>query len=169
MTCLGTYMKIFFICLMVLSFLASCSPSSPPYLLPVNDYLVQNIGHASFGGRVFCAIDLLGTASRDDWMDVYAWALCGEYYLSGKDLVLGSAVSVPVALHLQGSGGRYRVLTHEMPGNGTQYWSDVEMIFPPHAIRAMCPEDIACANERAQRLSDEIEQDAVEYYGVGSK
>jgi len=152
---------------LVLTALAACTPKSANFLLPVNDYLVQNFGQASFGGKVFCAYDVLGTESRDDRADVYVWALCGEYYLDNNVLTLGTASSLPVALYVQESDGKYNVIDHEFPGDGTAYMPDIQRIFPSDAIQKMCHEQHPdCYNERATRLENEIEQKAREYYGL---
>jgi hypothetical protein len=132
----------------------------------VESALVDNIGVTAFGGKVFCAYDVLGTTLRENGADVYVWALCGEYYLVNNMLTQGTASSLPVALHLQASNGEYQVVSHEVPGDGTQYWPGIQRIFPPDAILAMCLETVNCYNERAQRLEIAIEQDAREYYGV---
>jgi hypothetical protein len=146
---------------------AVAPPQTPPgYLTAVEEYLVEQIGLASFGGKVFCAWDLLEEAQRSDGVDLYVWALCAEYYLEGKTLTMGTASSLPVALHLQKSGNEYAVISHEIPLDGVDYWPSIQRIFPPQAIANMCEEDIPCYNERAERLEQAVFEKAKAYYGV---
>ena len=160
-------MKKIFILVLALAFLVACTPASSDYLAPVESYLVENIGQASFGGKVFCAYDVLEADVRADGTDVYVWALCGEYYLDNGVLTLGTAGSLPVALHMQESGGQYVVTGHAVPGDGTEYWPGIQRIFPAGAIEKMCAAgEPDCYNERAQRLEEAIEQEAREYYGL---
>jgi hypothetical protein len=146
--------------------LAACSPASPELLVPVESALVENIGLTSFGGEAFCAYDVLGEEIRVDGADVYVWALCGEYILENGMLTLGTASSLPVALHMQESGESYDVISIEVPHDGTGYMPSIEAIFPPDAIREMCHGNADCYNERANRLENKIEQKARQYYGL---
>jgi len=144
----------------------ACMSASPAYLAPVESYLVENIGQAYTSGKVFCAYDVLGTASKAEGTDVYVWALCGEYYLNNTVLTLGTASSLPVALYEKNSDGIFTVIGYEIPSDGTAYMSDIQRIFPSDAIQAMCHEDANCYNERARRLESEIEQKAGEFYSL---
>jgi len=145
---------------------AGSTDSSAAVMSPVNDYLVKSIGQASFGGRVFCAYDLLGTDNRAEQADVYVWALCAEYYLDGDTLTMGTASSLPVSIHLQASDGEYQVSGSEVPMDGMGYGASIERIFPSGAIRQMCRQSADCYNERAERLEDATRQQAAEYYHV---
>lgn len=144
--------------------LAACTPTSAELLTPVESYLVENIGQAFSGGKVFCAYDVLGTETRDNGASVYVWALCGEYTLVNGELTLSTASSLPVALHMQKSGGQYQVVSHEVPLDGMGYGASIQRIFPPEAIEKMCETNADCYNERAERLQKTIEQKAREYY-----
>lgn len=154
------------ISVLLVMLLAACTPTSPDYLLPVDRYLVENIGQTSFGGQAFCAYDVLGADLRTDGADVYVWALCGEYYMDNGILTMGTASSLPVALHMQKSGGQYVVTGHEIPLDGVDYGTSIQRIFPPQAIENMCKGDIPCYNERAERMERAVEEKAEEYYGV---
>ena len=130
----------------------------------MESYLTGQVGHAYFFGKVFCAYDVLAVDVRPDRADVYVWALCGEYYLDKNALTLGTASSLPVALHLLGENGRYMVTGHEVPGEGMDYGTSIQKIFPAGAIEKMCMTNPDCYNERAERLEKAIEQHAREYY-----
>ena len=150
----------------MLVLLVACTHPASDFLAPVESMLVEMVGQASFGGKVFCAYDVLGSEVSDETADVYVWALCGEYYLDQGALTLGTASSLPVALHMQKSNGEYRLTGHEVPGDGTAYMPSIRRIFPADAIQKMCHEDANCYNERAWRLQGEIERKAGEYYGL---
>ncbi len=150
----------------LLFLLSACRPASPAYLTPVEKYLAENIQASYFGGAVFCTYDVLDVQVNAANADVYVWALCGEYTPEGETVVMQSGASLPVALHMQKSGGQYVVLSHEIPGNGTDYWPSIQRIFLPQAIEKMCHGDIPCYNERAERLQQAVEEKAEEYYGL---
>ncbi len=154
---------------------AGCGRMSPDPLINVNELLANKIVvEANFGGQVFCAHDVLALEMQEDGADVYVWALCGEYYLENGLPVLGTAGSLPVALHLVRGGETYALASYELPLDGTGYGASIEEIFPAEAIRKMCEgqpagydeQRIACFNERAERLEADIEQQAWEYFGV---
>lgn len=154
--------KILSVALLV--YVAACTPVLPGYLVPVESYLTERVGDAYFGGKDFCAYDVLGADMRSDTADIYVWALCGEYYLDKNVLTLGTASSLPVALHLMRENGRYVVTGHELPREGTDYGPSIQEIFPTDAIEKMCMTNPDCYNERAERLEKVIEQQAQEYY-----
>ena len=145
---------------------AACTPVLPDYLVPVESYLAEDVGHAYFFGKVFCAYDVLGADVRPDKADVYVWALCGEYYVDKNVLTPGTASSLPVAIHLQMEDGRYVVIDHEVPMDGMEWGASIQRIFPSDAIEKMCETNAGCYNERAERLEEAIEQKAMDYYGL---
>jgi hypothetical protein len=154
------------ILVLILALLAACIPDSPDILAPVENALMENIGQTSFGGKVFCSYDVLGSEARSDGMDVYVWALCGEYYLDNGVLTLGTGSSMPVAIHMQKAGRVYEVVSCEIPSDGMDYMPSIQRIFTAAAIQKMCHENPDCYNERAQRLQNASEQKAREYYGL---
>jgi hypothetical protein len=152
--------------LLVLLFLGACTPYNSDPLAPVEEYLVENIGEASFGGEVFCSYDVLEMGVRFNGADVYVWALCGEYYLEDGTLTMGTASSLPVALYMKISTGGYSISGYDIPRDGMEYGSSIRQIFPAGAIEAMCEGKPDCYNERAIRLENDIEAKAMEYYGM---
>jgi len=170
-------MKNLFWCILLIASLAACASPAPgpaggstdataAFMPSVNNYLVKNLGLTAFGGQVFCAYDVLGTAVPSRKTDVYIWALCAEYFLHDKTLTMGTASSLPVALHLQESGGVYQVTGMEVPLDGMGYGASLVRIFPAEAIQKMCREDADCYNERAKRLEDATREQAAEFYKV---
>jgi hypothetical protein len=152
--------------------LTACSPltaelpQNADYLAPVEGYLVENIGIASFGGQVFCSYEVLDTEQEGIKVDVYVWALCEEHYLVDNSLETGTASSLPVALHLQKSDNEYYLQSYEVPKDGIGYGPSIEVIFPDLAIKRMCERDVECPNQRVERLELENMQKAREYYGI---
>jgi hypothetical protein len=143
------------------------SPDYPAaYQLPIQDYLVEHIGQSSFGGKVFCTYDMLGADLLSDGADVYVWALCAEYYLVGEIPTMGTASSLPVALHMQVSGGKYRVIGNKVPMDGMEYGTSIQLIFPKETIKKMCRSNADCYNERAERLENLARQQAMKYFAL---
>lgn len=146
---------------------AASSPNpSVTYLAHVQDYLVKHIVQANFGGRVFCAYDVLGADMLSDRADVYVWALCAEYYREGEILTMGTASSLPVAMHMQISSGGYQMVSSEVPEDGIGYGASLQRIFPEAAIERMCHDNADCYNERANRLEGATKQQAEEFYSA---
>lgn len=76
---------------------------------------------ASFGGTVYCGLDLLGRSA--DGRYAYLWALCEEYYVDGGALKAGSASSLPVRVDTVHAAVA-------VPGSGSRYGKDVRRLFP---------------------------------------
>lgn len=60
----------------------------------------------------------------------YVWANCSMF--QGDTVVSG--MSVPLWLHVRGSGESLEVLGHEIPGDGTAYTADVRRLFPADLV-----------------------------------
>jgi hypothetical protein len=99
------------------------------------DWLSRGLGGPNFGGRVYCAVDLLGQSS--DGRDVYVWTLCQEFYGTTSTVELGTGVSAPVLLHVTGSGPHIVVTSWRMPGDGEGYAHDVATMFPASVARGV--------------------------------
>jgi len=127
----------------------------------VETYLVKNIGVSGFGGEVFCPFDVLGQAVNK----LYVWTLCAEYQLTGSDLGMGTASSLPVSLTLERRGTSLEITNHQIPPEG---WSDgaLEKIFPADIIERFCMQSPDCYNERAIRLQQQAEQSARDFYNL---
>ncbi|HET90262.1 MAG TPA: hypothetical protein ENN99_05925 [Chloroflexi bacterium] len=126
----------------------------------IEAYLVEHVGLASFGGEVFCAVELLDADMQAWTQNVYVWALCAEYYVAQGELTMGAASSLPVALVVRGRADSYQVVEHRVPGDGSNYGPDIEALFSPRAREEMCPGDPACINARAARLEQIVAERA---------
>jgi hypothetical protein len=133
------------------------------YILQVENiekYLDTVIGISAFGGEVFCAYEPLKTEQGVE-DTIFIWALCMEYYLEQDSLMIGSGISLPVALRIQGKNGQYKVIDHLMPRNGTYYGPDVRSIFPPSTWSQIFDYD-------GSKLEEEAEVRARLHYGIGA-
>ena len=68
--------------------------------------------------------------ASDDLTYRYVWANCSMF--QGDTVVSG--MSVPLWLHVRGSGESLEVLGHEIPGDGTAYTADVRRLFPADLV-----------------------------------
>jgi len=153
--------------LLALLLLGACTPYNSDPLAPVEAYLVENIGEASFGGEVFCSYDVLDMGVRFNGADVYTWAFCAEYYLEDGTLTMGTASSLPVAIYMENDQNKGFIITgYAIPRDGTEYGPSIREIFPSRAITAMCEGKPDCYNERAWRLEEEAEAQARAYFGL---
>jgi hypothetical protein len=152
--------------LAALVFLSACTAYPSECHPLVMNTLVENIISPAFGGKVFCAYDLLNLTEKKERMHVYVWAMCEEYYLDNGTLTMGTGASLPVAVHLSYSGSIYLLESKQIPSDGTFYGSSLRDIFPLGAIRKMCQENYECYNERSARLQAAVKQQAGDYFGI---
>ena len=124
-----------------------------------DDYLAQKIGGAGFGGRVFCAHEVLDVEGSGESVKEYVFAVCQEYGLRGGSLREGTGVAMPVALQLEGRDQKYQVISHQTPGDSPRYEGDVKRMFPEKTH----PEII---NGDRKGLLAAVEQKAKSYYGL---
>jgi hypothetical protein len=97
------------------------------------DWLTRGLGGPNFGGRVYCAVDLLGQSS--DGRDVYVWTLCEEFYGTKSNVEQGTGVSAPVLLRVTGSGPHLVITSWRMSGDGAAYAHDIATMFPASVAR----------------------------------
>jgi hypothetical protein len=143
------------------------TPDDPTVQSILKSYLVQNIGLASFGGKVFCAYQPLADPVKDQdgsRVHVYLWVLCQEYYRDGQGLQKGTGSSLPVAIELIKATGRYQFNSYKVPGDGSFFPKDVRAEFPPSTWKEIMPgsrqEDIEAYNARAHQLEAETKAEA---------
>lgn len=129
----------------------------------IKRYLEENIGIAAFGGKVFCAYDVLGEKREGIIINEYLWALCLEYYLKDENLKEGSGISLPVALAIEEQG---QIVSHRIPRDGSYYGPDIREIFPKKYHVKIFPQapDYLEYNQRAKRLSEETQKEAESYF-----
>lgn len=122
-------------------------------------YVVDNWGESSFGGKAFCAYQVLDIETIDEgkYINEYLWATCQEYYLKDDKLETGTGISLPVALSIE-LDNTYKVKNHKVPRDGSMYSYDVEHIFPKRT------QDEIFAHEIPNELVEQIRQAAEDYY-----
>jgi hypothetical protein len=96
----------------------------------VDGYLASNVGTASFGGKVFCAHEVLDVESKGERVNEYVFAVCQEYGVSDGSLREGTGVGIPVAVEMERRGRAFQVVAHQVPGDSPRYAGDVKRIFP---------------------------------------
>lgn len=92
----------------------------------IQSYLDQKVLSPLFGGKVFSAHKVLGTAEGK----VYVWALLQEYYKKDNKLEMGTGWSVPLVLTVQNGTNGMVVSEHKYPGDGSLFTTDVKSLFP---------------------------------------
>jgi hypothetical protein len=120
----------------------------------INDYLAEHIAIIGFGGKPYCAYEMLN-ADQGKGGNLYIWALCQEYTLDGGSLRDGSGISLPVALQIQQDNQPIEIMGHLVPRDGSYYGPDVRSIFPRSTwpqIMSANQEDIGLYNYRANEL-----------------
>ncbi|SHG22563.1 hypothetical protein [Ornithinibacillus halophilus] len=123
--------------------------------LTIDDYLSKEIITPGFDGELFVAYDILDHHTDE----VYVWAYISEYYLNGKQLEQGTAVSLPVVL-IFGLDERENLIIkkHQIPRDGSFYTDDIKKLFSKKAQRKIF--DIS--NVRLQQFTGEVEEKAKE-------
>lgn len=164
--------RLLFLCLIaMLGMLAGCqvpgqtaratvSPSEVPvpndYL---DEYLANQLLHASSGGSVICVHDTLGSEREGDAVELYLWALCEEFYCDQQGLEQGSGVSLPVAVEATRQDSGAWSLAHKTPRDGSDHGQDVSAIFPRRILSKIAPgsaEEITEFNRRVASLQESI-------------
>ena len=115
-------------------------------------YLEANLFDPAFGGRVFCAADLLYSDQQGSAIKAYVWVLCIEYYEANQTMLAGTAVSEPLLVYMIEFEGSTLASGYAKPRDGSLFAEDIERMFPAEAVECMCLEDILCKNARVERL-----------------
>ncbi len=124
--------------------------------LPViKDYLERKVAGKGFGGKAYCAYEVLdaenGASER-----LYLWAFCQEYYRKNQKLEAGTGSSSPVALIIRKKHEKVDVLSHQRPGDGSQYGPSLKAMFSKKALRSAD----SMNNERVNKLQKAVRQEA---------
>lgn len=139
-----------------------------PLVENIEAYLVKNIGLSASGGKIFCAYAPLDAIQGSE-NKIFLWVLCQEYYLEQEGLVLGSGISLPVALRIQVKNNHFEIVDHILPRDGAYYGPDVRDTFPQSTWSQILPQredEIYQSNDRVDELETEIDMKARSYYGI---
>jgi hypothetical protein len=125
----------------------------------IDDYLAQNIGGAGFGGRVFCAHEVLDVEGSGESVKEYVFAVCQEYDVRGGGLREGTGAAMPVALQLGMRDQAYQVISYQTPEDSPRYEGDVKRMFPEKTHPEIFYGD-------RKGVLAAVEQKAKSYYGT---
>jgi hypothetical protein len=92
----------------------------------IEKYLDEKAMTPAYGGKVFSAHKIFKTAGDH----IYIWAYLQEYYKKDGQTIEGSGWSVPMVLNTSTLAGVTSIISHEVPGDGEQYNSDIQKLFP---------------------------------------
>ncbi len=129
-------------------------------LKSIQDYLSANVGETVFGGKAYCAYDVIDAAAADNPQAVYLWVVCQEYYPDNQTLKQGTGSSFPLALTVQSKNDALQVISHRIPRDGALYAEDMPVIFPERTRAKIHSESTRDHNNRVQALQNEIKQSA---------
>jgi hypothetical protein len=99
----------------------------------LNAYLAAHRGFTSRGGEMRCAYKPLGQRETR----VFVWAVCEELLAADGRLVDGSAMSLPAAFEIALDSGRPRIVSVEVPEDGSNYGRSIQRIFPSNTWPAI--------------------------------
>jgi hypothetical protein len=86
----------------------------------------ERFASANFGGKTFVSFKRIGEELQNLDHIIYMWVLAQEYYKANGELKEGSGTSMPIVMHISGSGTTKIVV----PRDGADYSKDVRKLFP---------------------------------------
>ena len=136
----------------------------------LKSYLAVNVGAVAFGGKVFCAYNVLGTQQQEEITTLYLWTLCQEFYQEQQQLRKGTGVSVPVSVTLENKGDSRQIIEYTIPRDGSYYGEDIKAIFPQSVWPKISPQsnqEIDEFNNYISILEASTEQEAMFFFASG--
>ena len=140
----------------------------PPPDDPYRRYLESRLIAPGFGGKVFCAYELIGTETAGTRKHVFLWAHCMEFRPQGNYLAEGTGLSLPVFLVSIPSCHGELIETHCVPADGEEYGNSVRKIFPVRYHKAIFTEG-ATYDRRARTLQRISCEKAKRYFGLTAR
>jgi len=86
----------------------------------IKEFLIEKIGASAYGGKVFCAYQIIGTEQENQTIKIYLWVLVQEYYVAKQSMLEGAATSEPVAVFVIMRNGTYQISGYRDAGEGYQ-------------------------------------------------
>ncbi len=126
----------------------------------IKDYLNANLGSTGFGGKSYCAYEVLDAQLDGSTEKIYLWVLCQEYYRANQMVQQGTGSSFPLALTLQRNKDQFHIISHRKPRDGALYAEDILVIFPEKVRAKIQSEPIGSRNNRVQKLQNELNNEA---------
>ncbi|MES2436893.1 MAG: hypothetical protein V4519_02685 [Patescibacteria group bacterium] len=90
----------------------------------------ESFAQANFGGKAFVSFKRIGEELQNLDHIIYMWVLAEEYYKENGILKEGSGTSLPIVLHISGSGTTKIVV----PRDGSAYTNDIKRLFPENKV-----------------------------------
>jgi hypothetical protein len=122
----------------------------------IEDYLNQKVASKGFGGKAYCAYEVLDAEKSGTSERLYLWIVCQEYHRTNQKLEQGTGGSFPVALTIRTENEKVEVLSHQIPRDGSYYAPDLEAIFSKKALASAN----SVKNDRVAKLQNAIRQQA---------
>ncbi len=122
----------------------------------IKDYLNQKVASKGFGGKAYCAYEVLDTEKSGLDESLYLWVVCQEYHRQGQKLEEGTGGSFPVALKIRQENEKVEVLSHQTPRDGSYYVPDLKAMFSKKAFASAN----SVNSERVAKLQNVIKQAA---------
>lgn len=118
----------------------------------ISDYLEKGgIQQTPFGGKIFAAYQLLGTAEKNGEIHAYVWALLHEIVREDAGFKVGSGASLPLVLKFRRDpSGGFTPVGYDVPGDGTFYAPSVRRLFPPELVDLILQPDHPVSELAAQ-------------------
>ncbi|RNB82313.1 hypothetical protein EDM56_23595 [Brevibacillus fluminis] len=112
---------------------AGVSPSNESLVLPlITQFLQATDDFAWIGDKRKVSLELLGVDSPNaEQRIVYAKVTIESEQTNG------SAVAAPMKFNIVYRGGDYRVIDYQMPRDGSDYWLDIQTIFPSEIVEKL--------------------------------
>jgi hypothetical protein len=128
----------------------------------IKDYLSAKVASTGFGGKAYCAYDVLSAEAKGNTHNLYLWVLCQEYYRNGQGLQQGTGSSFPMVLTLPKPPIDPSKIRHQRPRDGAFYLEDMQAIFPESVRSQLASESTTVHNQRVKRLQKETQNDAAQ-------
>ena len=122
----------------------------------IKDYLSQKVASESYGGKAYCAYEVLDAEKSGASERLYLWAVCQEYHRQNQKLEAGTGSSLPIALTIRKENEKVEFLSHQIPRDGSYYAPDLEAMFSKKALVLANP----MKNERVAKLLNAVRQEA---------
>jgi hypothetical protein len=126
----------------------------------LNAYLAAHRGFTSRGGEMRCAYKPLGQHGTR----VFVWAVCEELLAEDGRLFDGSAMSLPAAFEITVDSGRPRIVSVEIPEDGSHYGPSIRRIFPSDTWPAIFAN--GTPNQPAAGLDGSLRREAATRFGL---
>ena len=96
----------------------------------IEKYLNTHVLIPEYDGSIFCVFNKYGSEEKDNQIFYYLWVYCEEYYKNGKEILMGSGVSMPIRLNAIRDENQIKIENYKQPIDGEDYPKSIKEIFP---------------------------------------